>query len=116
MQLVSEVLDHAPPALTVRERLLLVAIAENANDRTREGWPGMEKLMCRMGGVSERYVRQVLKDLADHGCDVRVPAGLDKHGRPVFATRAHRTVYRIPVLRRKGGGIVPPFEARKEAG
>jgi len=109
IRLINEVLDHAPAELTPVERLLLVALAEKANDLTRRCWPGMELLTKRLG-VGERRVRQVLTELATRGYELRVPAGCNKRGEPVFATRGHRTVYEIPTFGPKGGSVLPPLE------
>lgn len=101
IRLIVEVLDHAPAELTPPERLLLVALAEEARDDTRRCWPGMETLTRRMG-LSARRVRQVLAELAQRGYEVRVPSGVDKHGMPVFASKGHRTVYGVPPFRQRG--------------
>jgi hypothetical protein len=101
IRLMVEMLDHAPAELTPAERLLLVAIAEKANEQTRMSWPGMDTLTQRTG-LSDRRVRQVLADLAARGYEVRVPIGVDRHGMPVFATKGHRTEYRVPTFRQRG--------------
>ncbi|MGC1211271.1 MAG: helix-turn-helix domain-containing protein [Micromonospora sp.] len=107
IRLVVEVLDHAPPELTAAERLLLVVIAESANDATREGWPGME-VLTRRTGLKERGVRAALVRLAERGHEVRLPLGKDKHGRPVYSCHGKRTTYRIPRFA-KDGTVVPPY-------
>lgn len=96
-KLVDEVLDHAPAELTTPERFLLVLLAKAARDEARTCWPGMDTLANQMG-VSERRVRQLLNQLAQHGYEVRVPSGVDKNGMPVFASKGHATVYRLPVF------------------
>jgi hypothetical protein len=101
IRLMVEMLDHAPAELTPSERLLLVAIAEKANEQTRMSWPGMDTLTQRTG-LSDRRVRQVLADLAARGYEVRVASGVDRHGMPVFASKGHRTEYRVPAFAQRG--------------
>lgn len=106
VRLIVEVLDHAPANLTPAERLVLVVIAEAANDRTREGWPGTETL-TRRTGLTDRGVRAAFARLATRGLEVRVPIGKDSRGHPVYSKPGHRTVYRLPRLV-DGGTPVPP--------
>lgn len=122
IRLVVEVLDHAPAWLTTQERLLLVVLAETASDQSRTCWPGMEILTRRMG-LSPRRVREVLADLAARGYELRVPSGVDKHGMPVFATKGHRSTYRVPSFRQRGTDPAPfkaaearPLSPPKRAG
>lgn len=112
-----EVLDHSPADLTPVDRLLLLAIAEKANDVTREGFPGWELLAHRMGWTGGKdggrnAVSTALTRLAERGVDVRVPVTTDKHGRPVYAVRGRRTTYRIPVFRQGRVGSTSTLEQR----
>ncbi|WP_030599555.1 hypothetical protein [Streptomyces rimosus] len=86
-----EVLDYAPDSLTWRERHVLSVLAENANDTTRECWPGIEDdpqlaRRTRLTGRSSRYA--VLKALRDKKVLQTVATG----------HRRHRAVYRIANL------------------
>lgn len=56
--------DHSPVAGT--ELLLLLAIADQANDDGRDAWPSTRTL-ARRTRLDERTVRRVLKRLADSG-------------------------------------------------
>ncbi|MDX3239763.1 hypothetical protein PV392_29575 [Streptomyces sp. ME03-5709C] len=92
IRLISEVLNHAPDELTWRERYALVVLAENANDHTRECWPGIEDdrefaQRIRVRGRSSRY--EVLAGLRDKGALEAVASG----------RRGRRAVYRIPAMR-----------------
>lgn len=98
IRLIVEVLDHAPPTLSAAERLLLVVVAENANDTTREGWPGMD-VLCRRVGLKPAGVRKALQRLAGRGLDVRVALGKDGRGEPVYSWPGKRTTYRLPRLK-----------------
>lgn len=110
VRLIVEVLDNAPDDLTQGERLLLVVLAENANDVTREGWPGMD-LIARRTGIQPNSVRKMLHRLSKRGIEVRVPIGKDKNGEPVYAVRGHRTKYHLPAMGR--GDDSPPFDPTK---
>jgi hypothetical protein len=100
-----EVLDHAPDALSWRERYALAVLAENANDDTRQCWPGIEDdpaiaHRMRLPGRSSRY--EVLKGLRSKGALETVAAG----------HRGRRAVYRIPVM----GPGTPDATAEKGSG
>ena len=107
IKLIVEILDHAPGDLTPQDRLLLIALAEFANEETRECWPGWERIAQRMrwtghqdGGknaVSAAFAR-----LAKRGIELRVAIGKTKKGHAVYAAHGHQTRYRIPPLQ-KGG-------------
>ncbi len=113
IRLIKEVLEHAPPDLTSGERLLLLVLAEDANDISRKGWPGMETV-TRRSGLSERGVRKTLERLAERGYELRVAVGTDKNGKTVFACRGHATVYLFPAFAPSDGGT--PVPALKEKG
>lgn len=100
IRLIVEVLDHAPDELTPRERLLLVALAEKASDDTRTCWPGMDTL-TRRTGLSPSSVRAILAQLAEHGYEIRVPAGTDRNGNQTFAHNGRATAYRVPHFRQR---------------
>lgn len=91
IRLFVEVLECAPDDLTWRERYALAVLAENANDGTRECWPGIEDdpgiaHRMRLPGRSSRY--EVIKALRDKKALETVSAG----------RRGHRAVYRIPSM------------------
>ena len=94
-RLYRHVLDHAPADLTSGERLLLLVIADDANDNTRLGRPGTDLLTHRTG-VGARGLRKAFERLAERGYELRVPITEDENGQPVFAVRGRRTTYRVP--------------------
>jgi len=99
--LVTEVLDYAPANLTPVDRLLLIVIAENANDGTRQGWPGWDLIARRMRWTDHKdggknAVSTALARLAERGVEVRVPIAKTKDGKPVYAAHGRRTTYCIP--------------------
>ncbi|MEU2236128.1 hypothetical protein [Streptomyces vietnamensis] len=91
IRLFVEVLDFGPAELTWRERHALSVLAENANDATRECWPGIEEdptiaHRMRLPARSSRY--EVLAALRSKKALETVSAG----------RRGSRAVYKIPVL------------------
>jgi hypothetical protein len=97
IRLIVEVLDHAPQDLTPSEVLVLLAIAEEANDTTRTAAPGMTRL-ARRARLKADSVRRVLQRLHRRGLKLRVAAALDRTGRPIYAYEGTKTVYRLPVF------------------
>lgn len=75
-----EVLDHAPPTLTHREKLVLLVLAKDANEATRRTWLSVEdpKILKR-AGVSRSQMYAVLKTLQSKGVLKKVEGGR-KHG------------------------------------
>lgn len=95
-QLVVEVMDHAPRHLSPQERLVLAIIAEYTRDaRGRESEQSIEDLAWR-AGLTASGAKQVLAKLEAKGVPVRVPRGIDKHGRPFYAVRGQVPRYRLP--------------------
>jgi Helix-turn-helix domain len=102
VRLEHEVMDHAPAHLTTAERLVLIAIARAADDKTRLAYPGIETLK-KWTGLTDRQIRKVLTKVEARGIDLRTTVTRDKHGDPVVATKGHRTVYRVPDFRPESG-------------
>lgn len=76
IRLIVEVLNQAPEALTHREKLLLVVLAEDANDDTRMTWNSVERPEVLRGAkVSRSQLYAVLKSLAAKGALERLAAG-----------------------------------------
>ena len=90
-----EVKRYAPDDLDTGELALLLILADEANDETRECFPGMEELSTYMR-MSADGVGRILQRLAARGIEVRVPFGKDKTGRVVYARKGVRTTYVIP--------------------
>jgi hypothetical protein len=120
--LVEEVLEYAPVELTAAERLLLVCIARAAQDEdrmlsgrpvaARTCFPGRDKLK-HWTGLNDRGLSEAMLRLSKRGLEVRVPAAVDKLGRPMFAVRGHATEYRLPVL--KGHATADPTDNKGHA-
>ncbi len=91
-----EVRDALPRGLlTAAERLLILEIADNANDESRKAYPGKAKL-ARLTDLSERSIQEALRRLGEKWIEVRVEIGKDKRGNPVYAYRGHSVDYVFP--------------------
>ncbi|MDX2532329.1 hypothetical protein PV437_04035 [Streptomyces scabiei] len=76
IRLMVEVLNDAPEALTHREKLLLVVLAEDANDDTRVTWNSVERPEVLRGAkVSRSQLYAVLKSLASKGVLEKLSSG-----------------------------------------
>ncbi len=109
VRLVVEVLDHVPPELGRPERLVLIAIAEKARDATRLAQCGRQFLLRRTG-LGPRGLRYVFERLAERGLEVRVPIGIDKLGRPLYAVPGVQSTYRVPLFAHAKGETNDPLK------
>lgn len=76
IRLIVEVLTSAPEALTHREKLLLVVLAEDANEDTRITWNSVERPEVLRGAkLSRSQLYAVLKSLATKGAIEKLAAG-----------------------------------------
>ncbi|MFJ2961221.1 hypothetical protein ACIPIC_02790 [Streptomyces collinus] len=76
IRLIVEVLTGAPEALTHREKLLLVVLAEDANDDTRITWNSVERPEVLRGAkLSRSQLYAVLKSLTAKGALEKLAAG-----------------------------------------
>lgn len=108
-RLVSEVLRHAPAYLDGSERTVLLAIAEDARDSTRISHCGRKPLLVA-SGLGPRGLRKVFERLARHGFEIRVPIGMDKLGRPLYAVPGQQSTYRVPVFSGLKGELEDPLK------
>lgn len=101
IRLVVAALD-CPEDLTPAERLLLVALAEKADDTTRRVlWARGEDpraTLRRRTGQSESGLRKCFGRLAARGLDPRVPLGTDRRGRQVFSYEGTAVEFCLPLL------------------
>ncbi len=108
-----EVRDWLVPGfVTPAERLVLLEIADDVSDDTREGWPGLDVIAGRTG-LPPATVSKCLQRLAAKGLEIRTRVATGSAGRPVVAARGYRTVYRIPDLPKGGPGsaLMAPVRA-----
>ncbi|MFE0800117.1 hypothetical protein [Streptomyces sp. NPDC058812] len=76
IRLIVEVLTAAPEALTHREKLLLVVLAEDANDDTRITWNSVERPEVLRGAkLSRSQLYAVIKSLIAKGVLTKLAAG-----------------------------------------
>ncbi|MDT0305087.1 helix-turn-helix domain-containing protein [Streptomonospora wellingtoniae] len=97
-KLYRHVFDHAPDGLDSAARLVLLAIADDANDETRESLYLGQELLCHRTGLTPATLKKALQRLATAGYELRQPIGTDAVGRPIYALKGHHTVYRVPVF------------------
>lgn len=116
-ELYREVLNHAPDGLDPAGLLLLLVVADDANDRSRLSYATRDQLVLWLRMDHWRSIQKIFTRLAEAGVEVRVAFAKDKHGRPVFATRGNRTVYRIPEFAPAAGkeDSTVPLSERKGA-
>jgi hypothetical protein len=106
-KLYREIIENAPYDWTTGERLVALAIADDARDTTRRSWIPLYEL-CARTGYTPRGVRNVLSRLGRRGFEFRVSHGLGKDGRDVYAARSHAVDYLVPAMP-KGGTRMPPL-------
>lgn len=76
IRLIVEVLDHAPTTLTHREKLLLVALAEDANDESRQTWNSVASPKVQQRAqLSRTQLYDVLAAVVAKGVLKRITAG-----------------------------------------
>lgn len=106
--LITEVLTCAPSALGPSERMVLIVIAEDARDATRESWALKPEELGRRAGLKPPALQKAFQRLAAAGLEVRVPLKIGKDGRPVYAYEGRKCTYCIPQFKRVES--VPPSE------
>lgn len=95
-QLVAEVLNHAPRGLSLAQRLVLVAIAEQCRGGHRTRVIPRDDL-CRVIDRGPSVLSAALAGLErDHGLVVRRAITNDRDGRPVYARAGQATTYMLP--------------------
>jgi hypothetical protein len=108
-RLVGEVVEwlRTPAAadLTAAERVVLLVIAERANETTREMWRHKvddvslsERIREALGGVDKTNLSKVFKKLASRGLEVRIPVSTAANGRVVYSCRGRSTRFHVPPL------------------
>lgn len=117
IDLILEVMDHAPANLTPGERMVLVVIAERANDKTRIAKQGKNWTLgtiARRAGVGRDGLRKIFQRLAKNGCEVRVALGTDSRGRPVFAYEGTAMTFKVPDFPKRGDAGTSSEEERQD--
>lgn len=106
--LIKEVLTCAPEGLGPSERVVLLVIAEDARDATRESWRLTRAELCQRAGMKPEALKKAFQRLAQAGVEVRVPLKFAENGKPVYAYEGRQSTYRLPLLQR--GEQVPASE------
>lgn len=103
-----------PGALTPSERVLVLELADNAGEKTRVGYPGMEWILAKCDIPSKQRAGEHLASIAAKWFELRVELGKDKNGKPLYAMPGKKTTYRFPtraeLVARHGEGMVPEIQ------
>jgi hypothetical protein len=92
-----EIRDLIPPSLlTAKERCLVLELADNCGEETREGWPGAEWLAEKADISEPKRVGEHFASVAKKWVELRVPLGVAESGRPYYSHPRKRTRYRFP--------------------
>ncbi|MFD7101899.1 hypothetical protein [Streptomyces celluloflavus] len=98
IRLIVDVLNGAPEALTHREKLLLIVLAEDANDDSRVTWNSVERPEVLRGAkVSRSQLYAVLKSLVAKGALEKLTAG----------QRNGAAKYRLPEFKTAQCPVIP---------
>jgi hypothetical protein len=84
------------PGVTGLQRAVALEIADDANEKTRTSWVGLEDLARWTGAKDAIVVRNALKRLAAAGWEFRVQIGKGKDGRALYAVPGTRMTFRVP--------------------
>jgi len=92
-----------PATIKPTERLLIILLAADLPDSTREGQyaaeqsvSGIDALRRDLGGLSSTGVRALLQRLSSIGFEMRVPIRKDLKGGPIYVAPGRPTTYRVP--------------------
>ncbi|GGN39033.1 hypothetical protein FHR83_006810 [Actinoplanes campanulatus] len=101
-------------ALTASERVLLLELADNANDDTRVAYPGMGWILAACDIPSKKRAGEHLASIAAKWFEIRVEVGKDKNGNALYAMPKIQTRYRFPtrdeLVARHGERKVPKIQ------
>lgn len=95
------------------QRAVALEIADDANDGTRLSYATLEQLAMWTAAKDVNVVRNALKRLAAAGLEFRVPLGVGKDGRALYAVPGKRLTFRVPEV--EGIATATPSEERAGA-
>jgi hypothetical protein len=98
--------EELGPQVTGLQRAVALEIADDANEKTRESWASLEDLARWTAARDVNVVRTTLKRLAAVGWEFRVPLGVGKDGRVLFAVPGRRLTFKVPPF--EGVTVVTP--------
>lgn len=116
-KLYREIRDLAPDDWTPAEFAVAQAIADNADEGTRQSFRlTMPELLRRVRGINTMAgLRRVLQRLADRGFEFRVPIKTGKDGRPVYAHKGHAADFIVPPMPAERPTVSPGTPAKARA-
>lgn len=94
------------PEIVGLQRAVALEIADDANDDTRLSYVSLENLREWTAAKDVGVVRTTLKRLGSAGWEFRVPLGVGKDGRILYAVPGRRLNFRVPNF--EGGTTVAP--------
>lgn len=99
------------PKITGLQRAVALEIADDARDDTRLSYATLEDLVVWTGAKDANVVRNALKRLAVEGWEFRVPLGVGKDGRTLYAVPGKRITFKVPAFTMEGVAGATPLEA-----
>lgn len=84
------------PEVAGLQRAVALEIADDANDDTRLSWAALDDLALWTAAKDVNVVRNALKRLSAIGWEFRVPLGVGKDGRVIYAVPGRRLTFRVP--------------------
>lgn len=93
--------------ITGLQRAVALEIADDANDATRLSYVSLEDLREWTAAKDVGVIRTTLKRLGTAGWEFRVPLGIGKDGRVLYAVPGRRLNFRVPDF--EGGTTVAPM-------
>lgn len=102
------------PDIVGLQRAVALEITDDANDRTRESYVGLDELALWTGAKDSVVVRDALKRLAVKGWEFRIPIGKGRDGRLLYAVPGRRMTFRVPPF--EGDAKASPSEGKGKRG
>ncbi|MFF3620009.1 hypothetical protein [Streptomyces sp. NPDC002467] len=102
------------PDIIGLQRAVALEITDDANDKTRESYVGLDELARWTGAKDSVVVRDALKRLASRGWEFRIPIGKGKDGRLLYAVPGRRMTFRVPPF--EGDAGATPSEDKEKRG
>lgn len=102
------------PDIIGLQRAVALEITDDANDKTRESYVGLDELARWTGAKDSIVVRDALKRLAVKGWEFRIPIGKGRDGRLLYAVPGRRMTFRVPPF--EGDATATPSEDKEKPG
>jgi hypothetical protein len=100
------------PDIAGLQRAVALEIADDARDETRMSMASLDDLARWTAAKDAGVIRNALKRLAGAGWEFRVPLGIGKDGRLLYAVPGKRLTFRVPDF--EGGAGALPYAPKGE--